>query len=171
MSNTKSSKSSKTTTSPTIKDFEPLIYSVLHKTHFWNIFPSYREDFLQEGRMAIQKAIETFNDKGKVKLSTYAYVLIRNAVYDYANKMKLHYQYKTLPLNENLVENGRHIDLAAAFIVDEMRDSPYYEWLRDYFIYEDSQSMIAKRYNTNQQNVSRIIVEFRERMKGELGND
>lgn len=168
MSKLSNEKLLKTTTSHTIKDLEPLIYSVLHKTHFWSIFPSYREDFLQEGRMAIQKAIESFNEGGKVKLSTYAYVLIRNAVYDYANKMKLHYQYKTLPLNENLVENNRQIDLTAAYIVSEMRDSEYYEWLRDYFIYEDSQSTISKRYNTNQQNVSRIIVEFREYMRKEL---
>jgi len=154
-----------------IKDLEPLIYSVLHKTHFWNVFPSYRDDFLQEGRMAIQKAIEGYNKKSKVKLSTYAYVLIRNAVYDYANKMKLHYQYKTLPLNENILDNGKEINLEAAYIVEEMRDSPYYEWLRDYFIYEDSQREIAKRYKTNQQNVSRIIVEFREQMKEDFSED
>jgi RNA polymerase sigma factor (sigma-70 family) len=121
--------------------------------------------------MAIQKAIEGYNKKSKVKLSTYAYVLIRNAVYDYANKMKLHYQYKTLPLNENILDNGKEINLEAAYIVEEMRDSPYYEWLRDYFIYEDSQREIAKRYKTNQQNVSRIIVEFREQMKEDFSED
>lgn len=153
-----------------IQELEPIIYTVLHKTHFWNMFPSYRDDLLQEGRQAVWKAIQTF-EEGRVKLSTYAYVLVRNAVYDFANKMKLHYQYRTLPLNESLLDNGKEYNFAAAYIVKNMKDSEYYEWLRDYYIFEDSQSEIAKRYNTNQQNVSRIIVEFRERMRKELEDE
>lgn len=149
-----------------IKELEPLIYTVLHKTHFWQMFPSYRDDFLQEGRIAIHKAIKNYN--GKAKLSTYAYVLIRNAVYDFANKMKLHYQYRPLPLNQELISSEREIDLEAAFAIEKMKESEYYEWLRDYYIMEDSQSTIAKRYNTNQQNVSRVIVEFREMMRKEF---
>lgn len=149
-----------------IEELEPLIYTVLHKTRFWQMFPSYRDDFLQEGRIAINKAITNYN--GKAKLSTYAYVLIRNAVYDFANKMKLHYQYRPLPLNQEILSSEREIDLDAAFAVQKMKESEYYEWLRDYYIYEDSQSDIAKRYNTNQQNVSRVIVEFREMMRKEF---
>lgn len=150
-----------------IKELEPLIYTVLHKIHFWQMFPSYRDDFLQEGRIAINKAIKNYN--GKAKLSTYAYVLIRNAIYDYANKMKLHYQYRPLPLNQELISSEREIDLDAAFAIEKMKESEYYEWLRDYYIFEDSQSTIAKTYNTNQQNVSRVIVEFREMMRKEFG--
>lgn len=149
-----------------IEELEPLIYTVLHKTHFWQMFPSYRDDFLQEGRIAINKAITNYN--GKAKLSTYAYVLIRNAVYDFANKMKLHYQYRPLPLNQEILSSEREMDLDAAFAVQKMKESEYYEWLRDYYIMEDSQSDIAKRYNTNQQNVSRVIVEFREMMRKEF---
>jgi RNA polymerase sigma factor (sigma-70 family) len=130
------------------------------------MFPSYRDDLLQEGRQAIWKAIETYN--GKAKLSTYAYVLVRNAVYDYANKMKLHYQYRPLPLNEDLLPSNRSINIEAAFVIEKMKESEYYDWLVDYYIMEDSQSKIAKRYNTNQQNVSRVIVDFRERMKEEF---
>lgn len=149
-----------------IQELEPIIYTVLHKTRFWNMFPSYRDDLLQEGRQAIWKAIETYN--GKAKLSTYAYVLVRNAVYDYANKMKLHYQYRPLPLNEDLLPSNRSINIEAAFVIEKMKESEYYDWLVDYYIMEDSQSKIAKRYNTNQQNVSRVIVDFRERMKEEF---
>lgn len=152
-----------------IKDLEPLIYTVLHKTHFWQMFPSYRDDFLQEGRIAIVKAIENYN--GKAKLSTYAYVLIRNAVYDFANKMKLHYQYRPLPLNLELLSSDRTIDLDVAHVINKLQENEYYEWLRDYYILEDSQSAIAKRYKTNQQNVSRVIVEFREMIRKEFSLD
>jgi RNA polymerase sigma factor (sigma-70 family) len=133
------------------------------------MFPEYRDDFLQEGRMAILKANETFN--GKVKLSTYAYVLIRNSIYDYANKMKIHYHYRPLPLNEAVVASEKSYNFDAAYVIEQMQQSEYYPYLRDYFIYEDSQADIANRYKTNQQNVSRIVVEFRERIRKELKDE
>lgn len=153
----------------TITEFEPIIYHLLHKTNFWRFFPEYREDFLQEGRMAIVKAVETYN--GKAKLSTYIYTLVRNALYDYANTMKLHYQYATLPLNESAIPSQREIDLDAYYIKETMKEDEHYEWLRDYLILDLTQEEIAEKYDTNQQNVSRIIVEFRNKMRKEFNNE
>ncbi len=153
----------------TIIEFEPIIYHILHKTKFWNIFPNYREDFLQEGRMAIIKAVKSYN--GKAKLSTYAYTLIRNSIYDYANSMKLHYQFNTLPLNENIIPSEREINLDAYFVKESMMADEHYQWLKDYLIDELSQEEIAEKYGTNQQNVSRIIIDFRNKIKKELQDE
>jgi RNA polymerase sigma factor (sigma-70 family) len=152
-----------------IIDHEAIIYHLLHKTKFWNIFPEYREDFLQEGRMAIVKAIETYN--GRAKLSTYAYTLVRNAIYDYANTMKLHYQYATLPLNESSIPSTNEINLDAYYVMQMINKDEHKQWLRDYFLFEMTQEEIAENYDTNQQNVSRVIVDFRNKMRKEFEDE
>jgi RNA polymerase sigma factor (sigma-70 family) len=156
-------------TEQVIIEHEKIIYHLLHKTNFWRIFPEYREDFVQEGRMAIVKAVDTYN--GKAKLSTYIYTLVRNAIYDYANTMKLHYQYATLPLNIDAIPSQREMDLDAYYIKERMKEDEHYKWLRDYLILDITQEEIAEKYNTNQQNVSRIIVDFRNKMRKEFSNE
>lgn len=153
----------------TIIEFEPIIYHLLHKTNFWRVFPGYREDFVQEGRMAIVKAVATYN--GKAKLSTYIYTLVRNALYDYANTMKLHYQYNTLPLNQDAIPSKREMDLDAYYIKESMKQDEHYQWLKDYLILDLTQEEIAEKYDTNQQNVSRIIIEFKNKMRKEFNNE
>lgn len=45
-----------------------------------------REDIIQEGRIAMLRAAQTFDEKGGAKFSTYAYTIIKNAMTDLCRK-------------------------------------------------------------------------------------
>lgn len=47
------------------------------------------EDLLQEGRIGLLKALETYQDRGKAKFETYASAVIRNRVLDYLRSTKV----------------------------------------------------------------------------------
>jgi RNA polymerase sigma factor (sigma-70 family) len=152
-----------------IKSAEPIVYFHLHKTHFWDIFPNYREDFLQEGRMAIWEATKKYN--GKVLFSTFTHTLVRNTLYNYVNKMKLFKEKNlTIPLTEELIESKESVDEEDFFILDAMAKDPNKAILIDYFVGNFSQEETAARNDLSQQRVSQIVSKFREQMK-EVYND
>ena len=149
-----------------IKAAEPIIYHHLHKTHFWDIFPNYRDDFLQEGRMAIWEATKKYN--GKVLFSTFAHTLVRNTLYNYVNKMKLFKEKNlTIPLTESLIESTESVDQDDFFIVDAMERDPNSSILTDYFVLGFSQEEVANRNGLSQQRVSQIVSQFRAEMREE----
>jgi RNA polymerase sigma factor (sigma-70 family) len=149
-----------------IKTAEPIIYHHLHKTHFWDIFPNYRDDFLQEGRMAIWEATKKYN--GRVLFSTFAHTLVRNTLYNYVNKMKLFKEKNlTIPLTESLIESTETVDQDDFFIVDAMEKDPNGSILTDYFVLGFSQEEVANRNGLSQQRVSQIVSQFRAEMREE----
>lgn len=142
----------------------PIIYFHLHKTKFWDIFPSYREDLLQEGRMAVWEAIKKYN--GKAQFSTFAHTLVRNTLYNYINKMKLFKQKNlTIPLTEQMAESLEYVDEEDFFMLDYIEEDPNSKILIDYFVEGFSQLETAERNNLSQQRVSQIVSQFRTRMK------
>jgi RNA polymerase sigma factor (sigma-70 family) len=149
-----------------IKSAEPIIYHHLHKTHFWDIFPNYRDDFLQEGRMAIWEATKKYN--GRVLFSTFAHTLVRNTLYNYVNKMKLFKEKNlTIPLSEELMESSETVDQEDFFIIDAMEKDPNSQILLDYFVLGFSQEEAANRNGLSQQRISQIISQFRTEMREE----
>lgn len=152
-----------------IKSAEPIIYHHLHKTKFWDIFPNYRDDFVQEGRMAIWEATKKYN--GKALFSTFAHTLVRNTLYNYVNKMKLFKEKNlTIPLTEGLIESNEAVD-EDTFILDSIDADLNKAILLDYFVDGLSQEETANRNGLSQQRISQIISEFRSRMKEEYFED
>jgi RNA polymerase sigma factor (sigma-70 family) len=153
-----------------IKSAEPIIYYHMHRTKFWDIFPNYREDFLQEGRMAVWEATKKYN--GKTLFSTFAHTLVRNNLYNYVNKMKLFKERNlTIPLNELEVESHESVDQEDFFILDYMEKDPNTDILVDYFVSGFSQEETALRQGISQQRVSQIVREFQTDMREVYGAD
>ena len=153
-----------------IKSAEPIIYYHMHRTKFWDIFPNYREDFLQEGRMAVWEATKKYN--GKTLFSTFAHTLVRNNLYNYVNKMKLFKERNlTIPLNELEVESKESVDQEDFFILDYMEKDPNTDILVDYFVLGFSQEETALRQGISQQRVSQIVREFQTDMREVYGAD
>ena len=146
-----------------IKSAEPIIFYHLHRTKFWDIFPNYRDDMLQEGRMAVWEAAKKYN--GKALFSTFAHTLVRNTLYNYVNKMKLFKEKNlTVPLTEALIESNEKVE-EDTFIIDYIYEDPNKDILIDYFVLRLSQEVVAKRNSLSQQRISQIVTEFRERVK------
>lgn len=66
-----------------VEDHEGLIVKV-YVSHF-SSYKNIREDLLQEGRMAVWKALQTY-DSTKSKFSSYAYMLVKRAMLDYVTR-------------------------------------------------------------------------------------
>ena len=149
-----------------IESATPIIYFHLHRTKFWDIFPNYRDDFLQEGRMALWEAIKKYN--GKALFSTFAHTVVRNTLYNYVNKMKLFKEKNlTIPLTEQTMESLEYVDTEDFFIKDAIDADPNADILEDYFILGFSQEEVAKRNGLSQQRVSQIVRQFQEEMRNE----
>ena len=152
-----------------IKSAEPIIYHHLHKTKFWDIFPNYRDDMLQEGRMAVWEATKKYN--GKALFSTFTHTLVRNTLYNYVNKMKLFKEKNlTIPLTEGLIESTETVDQDDFFIVDAMERDHNGIILTDYFVLGFSQEEVANRNGLSQQRVSQIVSQFRAEMREEYND-
>ena len=124
---------------------------------------------MQEGRMAILKAIRSFKPESNVKLSTYAYTLVRHAIYDYIYKMKLDKEYLSYPLFDDIVESRDTMNLDFLAMLELIEKDEYSPILKDYFIYEKTQTEVAEKHNIKQQAVSNIIIEFRAKVRDIFG--
>lgn len=148
-----------------LKTHENLIYANLHRSGLWARFPNHREDMVQEGRMALLKAIRTFKPEIKVKFSTYAYTLIRNAIYDYTQSMKLYQEYLIYPLFDELIDSRDDFNLDFLAMLKLIEADEQAQVLEDYFIMGMTQTEVAKVHNMKQQQVSVIITEFRQKIR------
>lgn len=147
-----------------IKSAEPIIFYHLHRTKFWDIFPNYRDDFIQEGRMAIWEATKKYN--GKALFSTFVHTLVRNTLYNFVNKMKLFKEKNlTIPLTEQLIESTETVDTEDLFMIQYIEEDENYEILHDYFVLGFSQSVVAERNGKTQQRVSQIVRQFQDKMR------
>ena len=147
-----------------LKAAEPIVFHHLHKTKFWDIFPNYRDDMLQEGRMAVWEAAKKYN--GKALFSTFAHTLVRNTLYNYVNKMKLFKEKNlTIPLTEELIESTESVDTEDLFMLQYIEENENSNILYDYFVLNFSQSVVAERNGKTQQRVSQIVRQFQEEMK------
>lgn len=152
-----------------IKENEGLIFTNLYKLGFWYRYPDHREDMIQEGRMAIMKAARTFDPSANVKFSTYAYTLIRNAIYDYAQTMKLYQNIASYPFIDELVADPREFSLDVLALLKLMEEQEEPHILREYFLEGYTQDVIANKYDKKQQAVSVIINMYRSKAREMFG--
>ncbi len=78
-----------------IKDYEPLIISIINKKKFY-IEGAEFQDVIQEGRVALFKALNTFDESKDINFSVYAKKVIENHL---INVMKKSTNNKNMPLN------------------------------------------------------------------------
>lgn len=152
-----------------IKDLEGLIYTNLYKLGFWYRYPNHREDMIQEGRMAIVKAVRGFDPNANVKLSTYAYTLIRNAIYDYAQSMKLYQEGLLYPFYDEFFQDPREFSLDVLALLKLMEEQDDVDILREYFLEGKTQETIAEKHDKKQQAVSVIINMYRSKAREMFG--
>lgn len=150
-----------------ITQLEPIIYYQLHRLNLFKRFYSYRDDFLQEGRMAIWKALTSFDDSRGAKLTTYVNVVVRNYLLNYVRSMRLYENERNIPFDEDLfLVDFEPIDNMEELINDYGTDA-HKGLLADYFIEGLTQQEVADKNGVSQQWVSNVVSKFRERLKEE----
>lgn len=148
---------------------EPIIYYYLHKTNFWNIFVSYRDDFLQEGRIAIVKCINAYDYRGR--FTTFVHTAIRNALYSFVKKMDLFGNMKHLELKQEIADDADESGntMKALTLVDELIDNIEHhknsDILKRYFLEAKTQTEVAKELGVSQQWVNTIVNNYKKEIK------
>lgn len=148
-------------------ELEPIIYYQLHRLGLFKRFYSYRDDFLQEGRMAIWKALQSYDPDKGAKLTTYVNIVVRNFLLNYVRSMKLYQNERNIPFDEEqYLVDFDPIENMAELINDYAADN-HKPILIDYFVEGLTQQEVAAKNGVSQQWVSNIVSRFRERLKQE----
>lgn len=148
---------------------EPIIYHYLHKLGFWYSYENDREDFVQEGRLAILRCLETYDGRGL--FTTYVHSAIRNYLYNYVKKNDLREVYRNIELNTEVIEDVD--DLSTKLLYDDVvRDilDDGNEIVMMYFLEQKTQKEIAEDYGCSQQWVSQVLDEFIKKERYKYGN-
>jgi RNA polymerase sigma factor (sigma-70 family) len=155
-----------------IKSYEVIIYHYLHKYNLYHRFSSHLDDFLQEGRLAIWKALTLYDHR--TKLATYVHSSVRNAIFNYIKKSKLYTLSNEVEYNENESidddnEQGKALSLYDD-VLGEMRKSKYRDILELYFLFNLSQEDVGKVKGISQQRVATIINDFKKEVRKIYGS-
>jgi RNA polymerase sigma factor (sigma-70 family) len=155
-----------------IKAYEVVIYHYLHRYNLYHRFSAHKDDFLQEGRLAIWKALTLYNHKSK--LATYVHSSVRNAIFNYVKKNKLYAVSNDVEYND-LDQNGEETaDMKTLTLYDdvlgEMRKSKYRDILELYFLFNLSQDEVGKVKGISQQRVATIVNNFKKEVKEIYGS-
>jgi RNA polymerase sigma factor (sigma-70 family) len=155
-----------------LKNAETIIYYQLHITGLWQRYPNFRDDFLQEGRLAVLDAVKHWKSDGKASLLTYMHILVRNRIFSYIRSLKwLNTESSDYELDE---ENGNlSYDLKPLTFYDtlvaDMNKEGDKETLKLYFLDEYTQDEVAKKVNKSQQWVNNTCTNFRDKMRVKYG--
>lgn len=150
-----------------ITQLEPIIYYQLHRLNLYKRFQSFRDDFLQEGRLAIWTALNNFDASRGAKLTTYVNVVVRNYLLNYVRSMKLYENERNIPFDEEqYLVDFDPIENMDELIQDYGADA-HRVLLTDYFIEGLTQQEVANKNGVSQQWVSNVVSKFRERLKEE----
>lgn len=150
-----------------ITQLEPIIFYQLHRLNLFKRFHSYRDDFLQEGRLAIWTALTNFDDTRGAKLTTYVNVVVRNFLLNYVRSMKLYENERNIPFDEDAyLVDFDPIENMAELITDYGTEA-HRGLLTDYFVEGMTQQEVATKNGVSQQWVSNVVSKFRERLKEE----
>lgn len=146
---------------------EPIIYYYLHKTNFWNIFTSFRDDFLQEGRIAILRCINAYDYRGR--FTTFVHTSIRNALYSFVKKMDLFGNMKNVELKLDVAEGDDDFSDKPLTMIDDLIDNIEHHKNRDilkgYFLDGKTQTEVAKDLGVSQQWVNTIVNQYKKEIK------
>jgi len=132
------------------------------------MFPNDREDMLQVGRMAVWTCINKYV-AGKTKFSTFAYVVIRNKLYDYTQQHKLFSNRETLTLERDIPFIDKGLDLDYLAVLEYMGKQKHKSILYDYYIENYPQREVAEKHGVKQQWVSYVVTSFKEDIIKDLG--
>lgn len=143
---------------------ENLIHKIVHKLNFYKKFPNHRDDFLQEGRLALLHAYDTYDPDRGVQPSTYAYVIVQNSLHRYARNEKLYRH--DIPFEDGYisVEADAEDQVIMEELIGLMKDDTNHGILLDYFVNGYTQAETASRNFCTQQRVSQVVNEFRRRV-------
>ena len=150
-----------------IEKLEPIIYYHLHRLGLFRRFPTYRDDFLQEGRLAIWTAITNFDDARGAKLTTYVNVVVRNFLLNYVRSMKLYENQRNIPFDEDAYLVDFDPIESITELVNDYGNDAHKAMLMDYFNEGMTQEEVATKHKVSQQWVSNVVSRFRERLKEE----
>lgn len=64
-----------------LRDYEPMIHHIIQKKNLYGEF----QDLMQEGRIALMKALDTYSPE-KSKFSSYAFTVIKNRLFSYVKR-------------------------------------------------------------------------------------
>jgi RNA polymerase sigma factor (sigma-70 family) len=148
---------------------EKIIYHYLHRTNFWNIFVSERDDLVQEGRLAIYKCALTYDKRNK--FTTYVHSAVRNALYNYVKRVKLFDNINVVEIDKEVYNNIDDTPLTELYenVMNELLNSQHSDILHSYFVDEYTQNDIAIQKGLSQQWVGTIINNFRRDMNDKYG--
>jgi RNA polymerase sigma factor (sigma-70 family) len=155
-----------------VKLCDTIIYFHLHRSGLWARYPSYRDDFLQEGRMGILTAIDNWRGGGKAQFTTFAHIVVRNHLFSYARKMKwLNGEASDYELNDEDVSGDYDMKplTLADTIFGEIKNDKYANVLNLYFIQEYTQDTIGKMIGKSQQWVNSVCNDFKQKMIEKYG--
>lgn len=150
---------------------EAVIYFYLHNTGLWTRFPNYRDDFLQEGKLATLNAIKEWRKDGGASFMTYLHIVVRNRLFSYLRSMnwlKGEVDYELDPDNKNLTYEMKPLTLYDT-LLEEMNNDENKDTLKLYFIDEYTQDEVARRLNKSQQWVNNITIKFKNKMRIKYG--
>lgn len=143
---------------------ENLVHKIVHKLNFYKKFPNHRDDFLQEGRLALLHAYDTFDDSRGVQLTTYAYVIVQNSLHRYARNEKLYRH--DIPFEDGyvMVDTDAEDQVIMEELIGLMKEDTNQSILLDYFVNGYTQAETASRNFCTQQRVSQVVMEFRRKV-------
>lgn len=150
---------------------ENIIYYTLHNTGLWTRFPNYRDDFLQEGRLAILDAYKHFKTGKGASFPTYAHTIVRNRIFTYIRGLKWlkdEVDYELNPDHIDLTYDMKPLTLYDT-LVDEINAHEHKNALKLYFLDEYTQDEVAKKTGMSQQWVYTTISNFRNDMRIKYG--
>ena len=151
-----------------IPTYEPIIYYQLYRLHLYSRFRSYKDDFLQEGRMAIWAALNSFDESKGTKLTTYINVVVRNALLNYVRSMKLYQNERNITFDEQYYSvDFEEPTESMEELIDTYAPVNHKSILYNYFVEGLTQQDVADKAEVSQQWVSTIIKKFREKLQAE----
>jgi RNA polymerase sigma factor (sigma-70 family) len=148
-----------------------IIHFYINKYGFNRRFPSWVDDFEQEGKIALLKALNDW-DKNRAGFLTYAHYLVRNAVISSFRKMKWannENDYNEFEDEKYSKEYGMKPLTMYETLVEEMEKDVNGNVLKLFYLDDYTQDEVAKMVGMSQQWVGTITLSFKKKMRFKYG--
>lgn len=148
-----------------------IIYFYINKYNFNRRFPSWVEDFVQEGKIAILKGLQDWDNK-RASFLTYVHYLVRNAIITAFRKMKWadnENDFNEFDDEKYAKEYGMKPLTMYETLVEEMEKDKNSETLKLFYLDDYTQDEVAKMVGMSQQWVGNITLSFKKKMRFKYG--
>jgi len=155
-----------------IIEIEPVISMFIHKSGLWHSRPSYREDFFQEGRLAVLSVADKWKFDGKAQFASFAYLVVRNRIFNYLKTLrwfKDEVDYEFDDEREGSFDEEMKPLTMYGTLLEEMEMDEDKDVLKLHYIEEFEQSEIARKLKKKPAHVYFIINRFKDKMRLEYG--